>query len=176
MDESLMRDAAVAQSLMRRFMLEFSHRINSLLWKGNINLPQFNTMSLVGELGETTMGTLSKRLGVTMGASTNVVDKLVRAGYIERERSAQDRRVVKIRLTAKGREMITQINKNATEYISALLRRILPEDRSKLIELYRTLIELAESHPDAHSRRKRGAEKTPADPDFAPRAEVPPTP
>ncbi|MGH3087718.1 MAG: MarR family transcriptional regulator, partial [Rubrobacteraceae bacterium] len=45
------------------------------------------------------VGELGGRLDLSNGAATRVVDRLERAGYVERGRDATDRRRVKVRLT-----------------------------------------------------------------------------
>jgi DNA-binding MarR family transcriptional regulator len=52
-----------------------------------------------------TMGELSKNAQVTMPSMTEMVDKLERHRIAERYRDANDRRVVKVRLTSKGRKL-----------------------------------------------------------------------
>lgn len=47
-----------------------------------------------------TAGQLAARLGVTPGSITPLVDRLGRAGYVEREQDPTDRRVVLVQLTA----------------------------------------------------------------------------
>jgi DNA-binding MarR family transcriptional regulator len=48
--------------------------------------------------GELTVGQLGRDLGISRGWASRVVEELELAGYLERERRLDDRRVVKIRL------------------------------------------------------------------------------
>ena len=48
--------------------------------------------------GELTIGQLGSGLGISPGWASRVVDELEQAGYVDRERMVDDRRVVKIRL------------------------------------------------------------------------------
>jgi len=50
-----------------------------------------------------TAGEIAKASGLTSGAVTGVIDRLVRAGLVRREADPQDRRKVHVRPTAKGR-------------------------------------------------------------------------
>ena len=50
------------------------------------------------------MSTIAKELSVTVGTLTIAMNSLVKKGYATRERSEQDRRVVFIHLTLKGRK------------------------------------------------------------------------
>lgn len=54
-------------------------------------------------LGEgNNMSTIARKLGITVGSLTTSMNSLVNKKYVIRERSETDRRVVNIRLTAKG--------------------------------------------------------------------------
>ena len=50
------------------------------------------------------MSTIAKKLNITVGSLTTSMNSLVKKGYAVRERSEQDRRVVFIHLTLKGRK------------------------------------------------------------------------
>lgn len=49
------------------------------------------------------MSEVARRMDVTTGTLTKAVDALDRKGYVERERDTEDKRVVKVILTDKGR-------------------------------------------------------------------------
>lgn len=50
------------------------------------------------------MSAIAKKLNITMGSLSTAMNSLVKKHYAERNRSERDRRVVNIRLTAKGRK------------------------------------------------------------------------
>lgn len=54
-------------------------------------------------LGGNKMSDIAARLNITVGSLTTSMNSLVKKGYAVRERSEQDRRVVFIHLTVKGR-------------------------------------------------------------------------
>jgi len=62
----------------------------------------FHSIHLLDRYGEMTAGKLAAHLGLTSGATTAVIDRLVVLGYIERIPSATDRRSIVIRLRADG--------------------------------------------------------------------------
>ena len=64
---------------------------------------------------------LSRRLLVTCGNITGVVDRLETAGYLRRERSEEDRRVVRARLTESGRGFFAEL---VPDYL-ALVRELM---------------------------------------------------
>ena len=62
-----------------------------------------HTIDVIGKFPEATPSKVSKELMVTLGTVTTSLNNLERKGYIERIRSEQDRRVVYLHLTKKGR-------------------------------------------------------------------------
>ena len=48
------------------------------------------------------MSEVAGKLEITVGTLTTAINRLVKKGYVERERKEEDRRIVRIRLTKKG--------------------------------------------------------------------------
>ena len=48
------------------------------------------------------MSSIARKLNITVGSLTTAMNSLVKKGYVVRERSEEDRRVVLIKLTDKG--------------------------------------------------------------------------
>ncbi len=68
----------------------------------DISIKEMHTIDVIGS-PEATPSKVSKELMVTLGTVTTSLNNLERKGYIERIRSDQDRRVVYLHLTKKGR-------------------------------------------------------------------------
>lgn len=61
-----------------------------------------HVMEAIGTESAKNMSTVAKTLSITTGTLTISVNGLVKKGYVNRERSEEDRRVVLISLTEKG--------------------------------------------------------------------------
>jgi DNA-binding MarR family transcriptional regulator len=72
---------------------------------------QYGVLRCLTDAGEEglMLSDLSRRLLVTCGNITGVVDRLEAAGYLRRERSEEDRRVVRARLTETGRAFYAKL-------------------------------------------------------------------
>jgi DNA-binding MarR family transcriptional regulator len=77
--------ALVAQS--QRFQEAVAQRIG-------INPTDLKCLNILRELGSATAGELAGRIGLTTGAITRMIDRLVRAGYVRRHHDTTDRRRV----------------------------------------------------------------------------------
>ncbi|MCI8342718.1 MAG: MarR family transcriptional regulator [Firmicutes bacterium] len=69
----------------------------------DVSITEVHTIEAIGMYEPKSMGEVAKTLKITVGTLTVAVNNLVKKGYVERYRSDSDRRVVKIRLTKKGR-------------------------------------------------------------------------
>ena len=68
----------------------------------NISINDMHIIESIG-LGEgKNMSTIAKELNITVGSLTTSMNSLVKKGYVQRERSEEDRRIVYIKLTING--------------------------------------------------------------------------
>ncbi len=99
-------------------------------WVGlYLTLPQLKVLGLLACRPEGMHGReLARVVGVGPSAVTALVERLVEAGYTCREEDPRDRRIVWIRLTARGRELVEQMIAGRRERLSRLLEQLQPDD------------------------------------------------
>jgi DNA-binding MarR family transcriptional regulator len=93
--------------------------------------------------GDTPLGELAFALDSTPRNVTGLVDHLERDGLVERVPDPEDRRSVRARLTAKGREKINGIWKEGLANQYAVAGGLSKEDLAQLRHLCLTLVEAA---------------------------------
>ena len=91
-----------------------------------------------------TMGDLSRALDVPLSSATRIVDWLVKNGYAERQPDPDDRRIVRVALTATGLEMNGAINAFIRDRIERWLRRFTPKECAVLVPLMRKFVDVLE--------------------------------
>jgi DNA-binding MarR family transcriptional regulator len=69
----------------------------------DLTIAELHTLESIGLYDAKTMSETAADLGVTTGTLTVAVDRLVRKGYVNRERDQEDRRIVRVMLTKKGK-------------------------------------------------------------------------
>ena len=151
MDDVLNRDTHAMWSVIRAFRLVFYTRLHSALTDGEINLPQYNIMALLEEFPEANMSFLAERLNVTMGAVTNLIDRLVKMGYVRRQRDPNDRRLVKGQLTRSGQEVLTEGVRNVVQTLAPAFAGIEPDERKRFLDTADRLIRRIERLPKTPS-------------------------
>jgi DNA-binding MarR family transcriptional regulator len=81
---------------------------------------------------------------VTAGNVTGIVERLVRLGLAERRPVPQDRRAVRVRLTARGRQLMGRIIPRHRRDVAVLLKRVPAHDLARLRDLLGTMARLIE--------------------------------
>lgn len=75
----------------------------------DVTLPQFRTLVVLASRGPQRSVDISNELGVAASTGQRMCDRLVRKGLVHRDRSTSDRRVVTVRLSATGRDLVEQV-------------------------------------------------------------------
>lgn len=69
----------------------------------DLSITEIHTLEAIGLSGERSMSEIATSLDITTGTLTTAIDKLIKKGYVVRNRSDVDRRIVYIALTKKGK-------------------------------------------------------------------------
>ena len=108
----------------------------------SLSLPQLRMLLILDLEGDSTMGEMARRGGVTMPTATSSVNALVKGLYATRQRAAHDRRVVVVSLTPKGRKAIASLHKQRRQRLRAILSDLEPDDQVELVEAFETVLRL----------------------------------
>ena len=77
-------------------------------------------IDLLNEKGACRMSRIASMLNLTMGAVTGIIDKMVAEKLVKRERSSNDRRVVKVTLLQKGQDTAKNVKTMRRKVVSEL--------------------------------------------------------
>lgn len=86
---------------------------------------------------------LGEHLGVTNAAASQMVDRLVQAGYLAREEDPVDRRNKRLTLTEKGRALIQESIAARGRWMEELTNEFAPQDQEDIIRALTYLTEAA---------------------------------
>jgi len=133
--EDLTRFTEKLEELMPVVMRGFARRQASELYKGKITPPQLFVMSHLERAGTSIMKELARVLDVTTAAATGVVERLVRYGYVSRIYDKSDRRLIHIKLTPRGSELLKRISRQRRQSILGIFGKISRDERSNYISI-----------------------------------------
>lgn len=132
---SLSEFADQMNEVMPVVIKEFARRQINELYKGKITLPQFLVLEFLHREGESKMTDLARFMHVTTPAMTGIVDRLVRDGYVARDYDPEDRRIIKVKLTPKGNELVRKINSQRQQMVIKIFDKISQTDRQDYLRI-----------------------------------------
>ena len=114
--------------------------------------PQIWALRTIGEAGVASMSDLAQHMHLHMSTVTGIIDRLESARLVTRERSGADARVMELRLTARGRAILTKApeppRSKAARGMQKLKTRQLKQLHATLLLLARAMdIELVADDP-----------------------------
>ena len=92
-----------------------------------------------------TMKEFSERLGVSQSTVTQLADRLVKRGLIERQADAADRRVVRLQVSEQGRRILTEANRRQRETAEGVWSVLSPDEQQGVMDALKMLGEKAEA-------------------------------
>lgn len=99
-----------------------------------LSMPQFSVLMQLHHKGACGMSDISERFEITPAAASQLVDKLVQGGFIQREEDPTDRRAKLLNLTEKGGELIQQGHVERYRWVDELGRKLTAEERARVSE------------------------------------------
>lgn len=91
------------------------------------------------DTGKTTPSQLADSCGLTRGAVSKLIDRLVKKDLVSRETVGKDRRFQDINLTEKGREIVPKLAKLADENDKEFFDCLSPEDQEIFLNILKKL-------------------------------------
>lgn len=134
------REAIFEVSSMFRMLVKGITQLWNRQENGSISFPQFKMLHMLNRCGDLKVSQLAERQGLTSAAITGLTDKLLVEGYVERTRTEQDRRVVLISITEKGRELVAKLSESQHETIQQVFSDLSDEDVEHLKRIYSILL------------------------------------
>jgi DNA-binding MarR family transcriptional regulator len=123
--------------------LRVYEQVDRTAMKG-LTIQELHTIALVKRLGRPRMSELAERGHVTRGAASIMIRKLVRKGFIERDRGGEDLRVVNVKLTARG-EAVAKDHEAYHEQINAKVMAVLTaSEKGQVARVLRKILTVLE--------------------------------
>lgn len=141
LQNSLLEFADKMNEIMPGIIQGFARRQADELYKGKITLPQFLILDFLSRQGELRMTDMAHFMHVTTAAMTGIVDRLVGYGYVARVYHPEDRRIIKIKLTAQGNALLKKINRHRRQMVINIFGRLSQGNRRDYL---RILLEIKE--------------------------------
>jgi DNA-binding MarR family transcriptional regulator len=109
-----------------------------------LSMPQFGILMQLHHKGRCGVSEIGDRFDITNAAASQLVEKLVQAGYLERTEDPNDRRVKQLNLTAKGERLIENGAQERYRWLDELTSQLNGEEQTKVAEALDILTKAAQ--------------------------------
>jgi DNA-binding MarR family transcriptional regulator len=114
--------------------------------KLDVPLAQLKSLLIIAAKGETNFSTLAQDLGVTPGDVTGIVERLVEQELVARKPNPEDRRIIWLQATDKGRDLLANLMESQTRHMVHILEYMSLEDLESLLRGLSGFIQAVEEH------------------------------
>jgi len=128
-------------TFMHRSMRGWSHFAKST----GLSMSQFSILMQLHHKGPCGMSEIGERFDISAAAASQLVDKLVQAGYLARTEDPTDRRAKLLALSDKGKELINQGTEERHRWMDDLTSKLSTEEQAKVVEALNILTEAAQT-------------------------------
>ena len=133
-------------------VVELQRKVNRMLrrqapdaWMElSLTLAQLKGLFFISNEGNTNVRKLAAALSVTSANVTGIVDRLVKQGLATRRENPEDRRMLLLQVTDKGRALITDLRERQISRLSEILDYMSPDELSTLAQGFSSLLKACE--------------------------------
>ena len=104
-----------------------------------LNLQEANTLLSMGTRGAMTMSEIAKVLYLSLSSATGIVDKLEKKNFVRRDRSSEDRRIVRVELTKEGTRFYELVKEGQLRLADDALSTLNSQEQDLLLGLFRKI-------------------------------------
>ncbi len=95
---------------------------------------EFSLLVMMGRSGSMIMREIAGFLKVPLSTATGIIDKLIQKGYVVRDTSPDDRRIIIVQLSAEGRNIYNSLQEKMYCMCEQLLESFSREDRTQFVD------------------------------------------
>jgi DNA-binding MarR family transcriptional regulator len=129
-----------------------------------ISMAQLNILYTLQRSGDMTMSQIADGLNVSDSNATGLIDRIEERGFVERTRVPEDRRIVMVRLTDTGRQLLDEADALSDELLRSTLSRVKPSQLAGIANAVAELRAAVESATSGTPDRHVGSTPSPRSP------------
>lgn len=118
--------------------------VNNHILESDYSLTEARIIYEVNEQEGITARAIKEKLQIDEGYMSRMVAKLVKQGILKKNQSKEDKRIFGLALTAKGRQIAADINRQSDEQVKSLVKHLDPREREQLTGLIMQVKQLLE--------------------------------
>lgn len=138
-----------SEIFLQRSMRDFGHFMRA----AGLSMPQVNTLMRLYHKHNCGVSDIGDHLGISNAAASQMVERLVQQGLLERIESPTDRRMKQLSLTARGRALVDQANEARHAWIATLGSALTHQQQTVIITALGYLTEAARAQAEGSEKK-----------------------
>ena len=116
-------------------------------WPGvELTFTQLRVLSALARRGSLRVSELAETFDIGLAAASALADRMSRRGLITRRPDPEDRRIVRLELSPRGRQLLERMERVSTEHFEKLVGHMTPAEREALATALRAFVRLSREH------------------------------
>lgn len=124
--------------LQRNFIWKLSEELS----RGKVSYPQYFLLGFLTQENALTMSEIAAKMGHTTAAATGLVDRLENLRYVKRNHAAEDRRKIEVRITSKGKSLVSYIRRDMVDNLVKLMHHLRADEQEAWVQIYEKIFPL----------------------------------
>ncbi len=139
------KDSAPAMPSGTAYLIGRLHRLVRLRLAESISplgltVQQYTVLAVLGARGQLSNAQLAERSFVTPQTANEMVKAMEDRGWIERSADPSHGRIIHLRLTPDGQEVLSRAHAAAARFETGLLAELAPRDRERFLDYLKTCV------------------------------------
>ncbi len=156
------KTATIIRELLEAFFMRSMTGWRQFVKSTGLSMPQFGLLMRLYYGGGCEVHDLGKHMDVSSAAASQLVDRLVQSGLVQRTEDPEDRRARQVTITAKARTLIDRGMEEMYRWVDELVRGLNGEERDLALRALPALIQAEQKLPTIHrTSAARDAIRTP---------------
>ena len=108
----------------------------------DLTFPQLRALFVLRRRQPLRVSDLGDALGMSLASASALTDRLVRLGYVGRDRDTEDRRTVLLRLSAKAERVLGEQERLSTDRVRRAVSQMTPQERAAVTVALRAFLRI----------------------------------
>jgi len=113
-----------------------------------VTLTQYRTLVVLASRGPQSLAELADAVAVTPPTATRMCDRLIKKGLILRRQDRDDRRLIRLTLAKRGRDLVDEVTRRRRTEIVELVQAVPPDQRAAMVDSLQRLSAAAGEVPE----------------------------
>ena len=112
------------------------------LGMGRISIAQFLALDLLDKSDSLMMKDIAKAMNVSLPATSGLINRLVTMKFVKRIYDEKDRRIIRIVLTSKGKEIVERVRAQRKKIVEAIFGKLTEGERKNYLDILRKIVKV----------------------------------